>query len=101
MFMDVEDRIDALLTNGEVAVELNRADVIELIGLYRTMKRQLGFAKKRLMIFEDALVEIKEAGSRQVWASHEREDGTYEKRVVKIDMSIEAMTAHDALTKAS
>lgn len=51
-------------------------------------------------IYEDALREIKDTGSRQIWSSYEREDGSYEKRVVKVDMSIEAMTAHDALTKA-
>ena len=45
-----------------------------------------------------ALKEIREAGSRQIWASKETENG-WEKTLVKIDRSIEAEMAHYALTE--
>lgn len=44
----------------------------------------------------NALKDIRETGSRQIWASKETENG-WEKTVVKIDRSIEAEMAHDAL----
>lgn len=46
----------------------------------------------------NALKEIRETGSRQVWQSRETENG-WEKTLVKIDRSIEAEMAHDALTE--
>lgn len=46
----------------------------------------------------NTLKEIRETGSRQIWASKETENG-WEKTLVKIDRSIEAEMAHDALTE--
>ena len=46
----------------------------------------------------NALKEIREAGSRQVWQSKETDSG-WEKTLVKVDRSIEAEMAHDALTE--
>ena len=46
----------------------------------------------------NALKEIRDTGSRQIWASKETENG-WEKTLVKIDRSIEAEMAHDALTE--
>jgi hypothetical protein len=43
-----------------------------------------------------ALRDIEEVGSRHVYQSFEGTDG-WEKKLVKIDRSIEAMMAHDAL----
>lgn len=43
-----------------------------------------------------ALKEIRDTGSREVWQSREGETG-WEKKLVKIDRSIEAEMAHDAL----
>lgn len=50
--------------------------------------------------FLDALREIVEVGSRRVYRSVETEDGTYIKTLEKIDMSIEAMIAKDAIDDA-
>lgn len=50
--------------------------------------------------FLEALREILEVGSRKVYQSVETEDGTYIKTLVKIDMSIEAMIAKDAIDDA-
>lgn len=46
----------------------------------------------------NALKEIRETGSRHIWQSRETENG-WEKTLVKIDRSIEAEMAHDALTE--
>ena len=44
----------------------------------------------------DTLKEIREAGTRHIWKSRETEHGM-QKTIVKIDMSIEAAMANDAL----
>ena len=44
----------------------------------------------------NALKDIRDTGSRQIWASKETENG-WEKTLVKIDRSIEAEMANDAL----
>ena len=46
----------------------------------------------------NALKAIRETGSRQIWASKETDNG-WEKTLVKVDRSIEAEMAHDALTE--
>lgn len=43
-----------------------------------------------------ALKAIRDAGSREVWQSREGDEG-WEKTLVKVDRSIEAEIAHDAL----
>ena len=50
----------------------------------------------RLIKAINALKEIRYTGSRQIWASKETENG-WEKTLTKIDRSIEAEMANDAL----
>jgi hypothetical protein len=44
-----------------------------------------------------ALREIIETGSRNVFSTYGNEDGTYTKTLIRVDRSIEAEMAHDAL----
>jgi hypothetical protein len=55
-------------------------------------------AEDRLVKAINALKEIRDTGSRQIWTSKETENG-WEKTLTKIDRSIEAEMAHDALTE--
>ena len=59
-------------------------------------KEELMAENERL---RQALRDIIDAGSRQVWQSYGNEDGTYTKTLLKVDMSIEATMALDALDK--
>lgn len=91
--------LDSILDLVRKGKKLENHHVLLLVTNVQNMRRALAKLSSQNAVYEDALREIKNTGSRHVWASSEKEDGSYEKKVVKIDMSIEAMMAHDALIK--